>query len=447
MLLPKKGLCSIFEQMRKKVYIALTADALHHGHMKLLEKGRSLGDVIVGLITDKVVSEYKRMPYLNFEQRKKILINFKGVTKVISQNEWDYSKNIRKIQPDYFIHGDDWRKGHMSKIRSNVIKVMKKYGGKVIELPYTRGISSTALLENVNSISITADIRRGMLRRLINSKRTLRILEAHSPLSALVGENTQIEKKGKILSFDGFWSSSLTDSTVMGKPDNESLDFSQRLKNIDQIFETTTKPLIMDGDTGGKIEHFDMRVKSAERLGISALIIEDKKGLKKNSLLEDTSKQIQEDKLKFSEKIQIGKKAQVSSDFMIIARIESFILGKGIKDAISRAKSYVDAGADGIMIHSKSKSPKDIFEFAKKFRRIYKEIPLVAVPSSYNHVKENILKEKGFNIIIYANHMLRASYPSMQNVAKKILLNQRSKEASKDLLSINEILNLIPGTK
>ncbi len=433
--------------MRKKVYIALTADALHHGHMKLLEKGRSLGDVIVGLITDKVVSEYKRMPYLNFEQRKKILINFKGVTKVISQNEWDYSKNIRKIQPDYFIHGDDWRKGHMSKIRSNVIKVMKKYGGKVIELPYTRGISSTALLENVNSISITADIRRGMLRRLINSKRTLRILEAHSPLSALVGENTQIEKKGKILSFDGFWSSSLTDSTVMGKPDNESLDFSQRLKNIDQIFETTTKPLIMDGDTGGKIEHFDMRVKSAERLGISALIIEDKKGLKKNSLLEDTSKQIQEDKLKFSEKIQIGKKAQVSSDFMIIARIESFILGKGIKDAISRAKSYVDAGADGIMIHSKSKSPKDIFEFAKKFRRIYKEIPLVAVPSSYNHVKENILKEKGFNIIIYANHMLRASYPSMQNVAKKILLNQRSKEASKDLLSINEILNLIPGTK
>ena len=286
-----------------------------------------------------------------------------------------------------------------------------------------------------------------MLRRLINSKRTLRILEAHSPLSALVGENTQIEKKGKILSFDGFWSSSLTDSTVMGKPDNESLDFSQRLKNIDQIFETTTKPLIMDGDTGGKIEHFDMRVKSAERLGISALIIEDKKGLKKNSLLEDTSKQIQEDKLKFSEKIQIGKKAQVSSDFMIIARIESFILGKGIKDAISRAKSYVDAGADGIMIHSKSKSPKDIFEFAKKFRKIYREVPLVAVPSSYNHVKENILKEKGFNIIIYANHMLRASYPSMQNVAKKILLNQRSKEASKDLLSINEILNLIPGTK
>ena len=433
--------------MRKKVYIALTADALHHGHMKLLEKGRSLGDVIVGLITDKVVSEYKRMPYLNFEQRKKILINFKGVTKVISQNEWDYSKNIKKIQPDYFIHGDDWRKGYMSKIRSNVIKVMKKYGGKVIELPYTKGISSTALLENVNSISITADIRRGMLRRLINSKRTLRILEAHSPLSALVGENTQIEKKGKILSFDGFWSSSLTDSTVMGKPDNESLDFSQRLKNIDQIFETTTKPLIMDGDTGGKIEHFDMRVKSAERLGISALIIEDKKGLKKNSLLEDTSKQIQEDKLKFSEKIQIGKKAQVSSDFMIIARIESFILGKGIKDAISRAKSYVDAGADGIMIHSKSKSPKDIFEFAKKFRRIYREIPLVAVPSSYNHVKENILKEKGFNIIIYANHMLRASYPSMQNVAKKILLNQRSKEASKNLLSINEILNLIPGTK
>ena len=285
-----------------------------------------------------------------------------------------------------------------------------------------------------------------MLRRSIESKSISRFIEAHSPLSALVGEKTSLQLNGKVSSFDGFWSSSLTDSTVMGKPDNESLDFSQRLQNIDNIFEVTTKPLIMDGDTGGKVEHFDMKVKSAERLGVSAIIIEDKKGLKKNSLLSNTSEQIQEDKNKFSEKLQIGKKAQRREEFMIIARIESFILGKGIKDAIDRANLYVDAGADGIMIHSKSSNPKEIFEFSKKFRKNFKKIPLVSVPSSYNHVSEKILRENGFNIVIYANHMLRASYPAMETVAKSILKNKRSKEADKILLSIKQILNLIPGT-
>ncbi len=431
---------------RKIVYISLTADTIHHGHMKLLEKAREYGDIMIGLMSDNAVAEHKRIPYLNFEQRKKILLNFVGVKKVVQQNTWDYTQYIKKYKPDYHVHGDDWKTGYQKEIRKKIIKVLKSYGGKLIEIPYTKGVSSAALSDYINQVSTTPDLRRNMLRRLIESKKISRFLEAHSPLSALVGEKTFYEKKDRVLSFDGFWSSSLTDSTVMGKPDNESLDFSQRLKNIDQIFEVTTKPLIMDGDTGGKIEHFDMRVKSAERLGISALIIEDKKGLKKNSLLSDTSLQIQEDKIKFSEKIQEGKKAQMSQEFMIIARIESFILGKGIKDAIARAHSYVDAGADGIMIHSKSSNPSEIFEFSKKFRKFYKEIPLISVPSSYNHVRENVLKENGFNIVIYANHMLRASYPSMQNVAKTILKNQRSKESDKQLLSIKQILNLIPGT-
>ncbi len=432
--------------MRKKVYIALTADALHHGHMKLIEKGRSLGDVIVGLITDKVVSEYKRMPYLNFEQRKKILKNFKGVTKVISQNEWDYSKNIKKIKPDYFVHGDDWKIGYMSGIRKKVIKIMKSYGGKLIEIPYTKGISSAALIDNQNQISSTPDLRRGLLRRLLESKKIVRIIETHNPISAIIAENTYLEKKGKRLGFDGFWSSSLTDSTMMGKPDNESLDISMRLKGVDQIFEVTSKPLIFDGDTGGKIEHFDSKIKTMERLGISSIIIEDKKGLKKNSLLSNTKSQIQEDIKIFSEKISTGKKAQLSSDFMIIARIESFILGKNLNDAIKRAHAYIDAGADGIMIHSKSNNPKEIFNFSKIFRKNYKEIPLISVPSSYNQVKEKELYENGFNIVIYANHLFRAAYPAMKEVAKNILSNSRSKEVDKKLLSIKEILNLIPGT-
>ena len=429
----------------KIVYIALTAGTIHHGHIKLIESARTYGDIIIGLITDNAIAEYKRLPLLSFEQRKKILINFKGVKKVVAQKQWDYSHNIKKIKPDFMVHGDDWKKGHMSIIRRNSIKALKSYGGKLIELPYTKGISSAALIDHQNSITITPDIRRATLRKLLDAKNISRFLEAHNPISALIGENIYMQKNGKKIGFDGFWSSSLTDSTMMGKPDNESVDISQRLQGVNQIFDVTTKPLIFDGDTGGKIEHFEMKIKSAERLGISAIIIEDKTGLKKNSLFKNTKDQKQEDKKSFAKKISIGKKAQSSHEFMIIARIESFILGKGLKDAIDRAHSYVEAGADGIMIHSKSKDTKEIFQFSKLFRKSYKNIPLISVPSSYNHVTEKELLKNGFNIVIYANHMLRAAYPAMRNVALDILKNNRSKEADKKLLSINEILNLIPG--
>jgi len=431
----------------KKVYIGLTADILHHGHMNLLEEARKYGDVIIGLYTDSAITEYKRLPYLNYKQREKILKNFQGVVKVVPQKEWDYSHNVRKIKPDYMIHGDDWKIGPDKTLRKNVIKALKEYGGKLIEIPYTKGVSSGAFVESQRIISTTPDVRRSTLLRLINSKSILRIIETHSPISAIIAEKTILQKGAKKKSFDGFWSSSLTYSTVMGKPDTESLDISQRLSYVNDIFEVTTKPIIFDADTGGKIDHFAMKIKSMDRLGISAVIIEDKTGLKKNSLLKDTSKQLQEDKNKFAEKISAGKEAKISKDFMIIARIESLILGKGMKDAIERAEKYVEAGADSIMIHSKSNTPKEIFEFSKKFRKSFKDIPLVSVPTSYNKVSEDELAENGFNIVIYANHMLRAAYPAMQSAANKILAHGRSKEIDKQLISIEKILELIPGTK
>ena len=431
----------------KKVYIGMTADILHHGHMNILEKARKYGDIIVGLLTDSAIAEYKRLPYLNYKQREKILKNLQGVTKVIPQKEWDYSYNIRKLRPDFVVHGDDWKTGADKVLRKNVIKALNEDGGKLIEVPYTKGVSSGAFVNSQRIISTTPEIRRSTLIRLIDSKNILRIIETHSPLSAIIAEKSFLQKGGKKISFDGFWSSSLTDSTVMGKPDTESLEISKRLSHINDIFEVTTKPLILDADTGGKIEHFEMKIKSMDRLGISAVIIEDKTGLKKNSLHKDTSQQVQEDKNKFAEKISVGKKAKISEDFMIIARIESLILKKGMKDAIERARKYVEAGVDGIMIHSKSERPNEIFEFAKKFRKDFKDMPLVSVPTSYNKVSENELSENGFNIVIYANQMLRAAYPAMQTVANKILKYGRSKEVDKELISINKILELIPGTK
>mgnify|MGYP001263076767 FL=1 len=431
----------------KKVYVGMSADVFHHGHVNIIKEARKYGYVIVGLLNDKAVSDHKRLPYLNWENRKKIIENIKGVTKVFEQSEWDYAPSILKYKPDFMVHGTDWLTGPLAPYRDLAIKALESYGGKLIEIEYTKDVSSTSLTLNQKIIGTTPDIRKATLKRLLDAKDLTRIMEAHNPLSALILENLVINKEGKIKQFDGFWSSSLTDSTSQGKPDIEALDINIRLNNINNIFDVTTKPLIMDADTGGKIEHFELNVRSMERLGISAVIIEDKKGLKKNSLFGNEVKQEQETKENFTKKIKAGINSRINDNFMIIARIESLILEKGIEDAIDRSKAYIDGGVDGIMIHSKKDKPNEIFEFSKIFRKNHKYIPLVSVPSTYNSVKEEELIKHGFNIVIYANQMLRAAYPAMYKVAESILKNGRSLEADKELIKIKNILELIPGTK
>ena len=414
---------------------------------EIIDEGKKYGDVIIGLLTDNAVAKHKRLPLLNFNQRKTIMQNISGVSEVIAQDEWDDSIAIERLKPEYVIHGDDWLSGPLLLHRENVIKALKKYDGKLIEIPYTKGISSEAISNHLNLIGISPELRLKNLKRCMSTKKLSRFIEAHSPISALIAEKAKQEINGKVNYFDGFWSSSLTDSSLMGKPDIEILDISHRLNNINNIFEVTTKPLIMDIDTGGKIEHLKINVRSMERLGISAMIMEDKTGLKKNSLHEDTSNQQQESIEIFSEKIKSVKLFQSSDDFMVIARIESFILKKGIEDALNRARSYVAAGADAIMIHSKSKSPDEIFTFSSKFRSEFPYTPLVCVPSSYSGVKESDLESNGFNIVIYANQLFRAAYPAMVKTANSILINERAEEIEKELTSIKDMMDLIPGTK
>lgn len=434
--------------MKKKiVYVGLSLDIIHHGHINLIKKASSYGDLIIGLITDKALESYKKLPLLEYESRKKILDNIKGVKKIVPQNEWSYYSNILKYKPDIMVHGDDWNLSENGReLKNESIKALKKINSKLIEIPHTKNISSSILQETMFKNGLINSNRQTYFRRILQSKKLCRILETHSPLSALIAENTFLEKKNKRLEFDGFWSSSLTDSTLKGKPDIEVLDIRGRLNNINDIFDVTTKPLIMDIDTGGKNEHFEINIKSLENAGISAVIMEDKKGLKKNSLFGLEVKQEQDTIKGFSKKIALGKKA-TRNNIMIISRIESLILNKSVDDAFKRAESYVGAGADGVMIHSKDKNPKEVFKFANKFKKNFKDIPLVVVPSSFNHVKEKQLIENGFNIVIYANHMLRASYPAMENNAKNILKHGRSYESDKSLMSIKEILNLIPGTR
>jgi len=431
----------------KKVYIAMSADIIHPGHLNIIKKGAELGDVTVGLLTDKAIASYKRLPYLNYNQRKEVVENIKGVKKVIKQESLDYTQNLTKLKPHFVVHGDDWKEGIQKQTRDTVINILKDWKGQLIDVPYTKGINSSLLNKKIKEIGVTPDVRRGLLRRLIESKEIVRILESHSGLTGLIVEKTRVALNNKFNEFDGMWSSSLTDSTSKGKPDIEAVDLTARLQGINDMLETTTKPLIYDGDTGGKTEHFAFSVRTLERLGVSAIIIEDKKGLKKNSLFGTDIKQTQDSIENFSNKIKVGKKSQVTTDFMIIARIESFILGKAIDDALKRSKAYVKSGADGIMIHSKEKTGKDIKSFCKRFRQHDSNTPIIVVPSTYNHIKESDFISWGANIVIYANHMLRASYPAMKKVAESILQNERSLECDELCMPIKEILTLIPGTK
>lgn len=430
--------------MSKKVYVAMSADLLHHGHLNIIKTASDLGEVTVGLLTDEAIAAYKQLPYLTFEQRKTIIEGLKGVTHVTAQNTLDYTDNLKALKPDYVVHGDDWVTGVQKDTRNKVIETLKEWGGELVETAYTQGVSSTQIKSKVAQIGITPDTRRKRLRRLIKSHDIVRIIEAHNGLTGLIAQNASVIKDDQEKEFHGMWLSSLTESTAHGKPDIEVVDTTSRAQTIEDILEVTTKPIIYDGDSGGRTEHFVFTVKTLERLGVSAIIIEDKVGLKKNSLFGKDGGQKQDSIENFCHKISRGKKAQVTSEFMIIARIESLILEAGEEDALERAFEYIKAGADGIMIHSKSKSFDEVKSFCLKFRKKDVDTPIIVVPSTYNHVTEQDLVDVGINVVIYANHLLRAAYPAMKNVAEKILLDSSSKNTDNECMPIKEIINLIP---
>lgn len=431
------------KKKNKVVYCGLAADILHEGHINILKRASKFGDLTVGLLTDNAIASYKNLPHLNFKQREIVLKNIKFVKNVIPQDTLDYSKNLIKIKPDFVVHGDDWKKGIQKNVRKKVIKILKKWSGKLIEPKYTKNISSTAIKEKIYKVSTSPDVRRSKLKRLIFAKKIVRILESHSPLTGLIIENTKIVKENKYKEFDGMWSSSLTDSLLRGKPDNQSVDYSARMTGLNEILDVTTKPVIFDADNGGRLEHLPFLVKSLERMGVSAMIIEDKIGLKKNSLFDNQSKVRQDTIKNFSKKIKIAKSIQVSDDFMVIARIESFILGKNLNDAVKRAEAYVKAGADAIMIHSKENNPKEIFNFSNKFTKSKYYKPIIAVPSTYSKTYEKELIRNNIKVVIYANQLLRSSYPAMLKIAKNILKDQRSYNSEKYLVPINDIIKLI----
>lgn len=429
----------------KLVYVGMSADLVHPGHLNVLERAAQLGRVVVGLLTDEAIASYKRLPYMSFEQRRAVVESLKHVDEVVAQESLDYVPNLRSLKPDFVVHGDDWQSGVQAATRQRVIDALSEWGGELVEVPYTQGISSTQLNAALKEVGTTPDIRLSRLRRLIDAKDVVRLMEVHSGLTGLIIGHTAVDVNGVKREFDGMWGSSLTDSTARGKPDIEAVDLTTRLGMLNDVLEVTTKPIVYDADTGGRPEHFVFKVKTLERMGVSAAIIEDKIGLKKNSLFGTDVAQQQDSIEGFSAKISAAKQAQVTKDFMVIARIESLILEQGMDDALKRADAYLEAGADGIMIHSSKKDESEIFEFCRTFREGGATAPIVVVPTSYNHVHEDQLVEVGANVVIYANQLLRAAFPAMTRVAEQILTHGKSDVVDDEIMSIKEILHLIPG--
>lgn len=429
---------------QKTVYIGMSADLVHPGHLNIIRKGAELGRVVIGLLTDQAIASYKRVPLLSFEQRKEIIENIRGVDSVVAQHTLDYEQNLRMLKPDYVVHGDDWQTGVQQKTRQRVIEVLAEWNGQLVEVPYTKDISSTSIQKSLREIGITPANRLQRFRRLMDVRKTITALEAHNGLSGLIVENSRYEGANGAKEFDAIWISSLTDSSAKGKPDIEAVDLTSRLTTVNDIIEITTKPIIFDGDTGGRIDQFPFMVRSLERLGVCAVVIEDKSGQKRNSLFDGDVVHQQELVEDFCEKIRAGVKARLTNDFMIIARIESLILGKGMDDALERAKAYLNAGASGIMIHSRQTDGKEILQFAEQYNLLPNRKPLVAVPTTYPDLTLQQLENAGFNIVIYANHLLRSAYPAMQKTAMSILQHGRAKECESSLMPLSELLKLIP---
>lgn len=428
----------------KNVFISMSTDIIHGGHIQIIQKASQLGRLTVGVLTDDAVASYKRYPLLPFEERKKIISNIKGVSEVIPQNSINCKEILLNYKPDFLVHGDDWKYDFQKTIREECIGILKTYGGELVEYPYSDCPEYKKLEAASREQLSIPDMRRGRLKKLIQLKGCVNALETHSGITGLIAEKTIVYQNSIAYQFDAMWVSSLCDSTAKGKPDIELVDMTSRFRTIDDIMEVTTKPIIFDGDTGGLVEHFVYTVKTLERMGVSAVIIEDKTGLKKNSLFGNEVLQTQDSMENFCEKIQAGKKAQKTKDFMIISRIESLILDKGIEDAMSRALAYIKAGADGIMIHSRKKEPDEIFEFVSKFRAVNTVTPIVVVPTSFHSVTEEEFKKRGINVVIYANQLTRSSFPAMKKTAETILLNHRAQEADENCMPIKDILTLIP---
>ena len=429
----------------KSVYVGMSADLVHPGHLNIIKTARALGTVTLGLLTDEAIASYKRLPYMSYEQRKIVAENIKGVDRVVPQKTLDYRPNLREYKPDFVVHGTDWTTGVQREVRQAVIDTLAEWGGKLVEPEYTPGISSTALNVSQRELGTTPGIRLRQLKRLLSAKPLVRVMEAHSGLTGLLVEKTRVLVNDRPREFDALWLSSLTSSVIKGKPDIEFVDLTARMGTANEILETTTKPIIYDGDTGGYPEHFALMVRTLERLGVSAVMIEDKTGLKKNSLYGTSAGQVSESIAAFCDKIRIGREARVTDDFMVFARIESLILEKGLDDALERAKAYVNAGADGIMIHSKAKQPDEILAFCAQYAKFDAKAPLTVVPTTYCSITEEELIGAGVSIVIYANHLLRSAFPAMQRVAESILTHGRAEEASEYCMSIKEILKLIPG--
>jgi phosphoenolpyruvate phosphomutase len=430
---------------QKTVFVVMSAEIFHPGHLNIIKVARDLGEVTVGLATDRFNARYKRLTLMSYEDRKAIVENINGVKNVIAQDTLDLAPILRELRPDYFVHGDDWKFGPLKAVRQQVLEVMQEWGGVLVEPPYTEGISSTKLNAAWRSIGATPETRIRHFRRMLEFQPVVRLLEVHNSLSGIIIERTLVEGNERDKEFDGMWYSDLTDSLAKGKPNSSFVDLTSRINTIHGILESTTKPLIVEAGNGGITEHFVSTVKTLERLGVSAVVIADKVGYEGAVFSLNGNEPVQEDVNDFARKIASGKKTQVNKDFSIITQINSLVMHEDVENALRRARVYIEAGVDALMIHSNVETLTDFFEFCRSYRNLEDKVPLLAAIPARSSLDEDQLISAGVQFIVYPDQLLRAAYTSMLNAAKTLLIQARASDVDELYAPISEICDFVPG--
>ncbi len=405
----------------KTVYVGMSADLVHPGHINLLREAASLGRVTVGLLTDRAISSYKRMPFLTFEQRRAVIEHIAFVTAVVPQDTLDYTDNLRLLRPDFVVHGDDWRNGVQAQTRRRVLDVLREWGGTLVEPPYTEGISSTALRMAAMDIGFAPGVRQRRLRRMLDCKPLVRVMQAHDGLSAHIVDRLEETTQGAPREYDAIWVDSLAGAPIRGKPDPLPFDLSSRLVTLHEILDATTKPLICNAGGAGHAAGVTAAVRTLERIGVSAIVIDTEVTDRRAVPAMAASAPPQDDMAAFIREIAAARDARVTPDFMIIARINDRTRDCGADRMMARAAAGVDAGADAVMCDSDPVNPDGIFDLCRRYRRLMNGHPLLVGLSGTEGLQEHDLASAGASMVVYTDTLLRAAREAMISAASQVL--------------------------
>jgi len=422
----------------KTVYVGMVGDMLHVGHINILKTAARLGRVTVGVLTDRAVVGYKRLPLLAFEDRVRVVESIADVAAVVPQKTLSYVENLRALRPDYVVHGDDWRYGdQVSRARAEVIATLGEWGGELVEVAYTKGISSTAIHRSGAADALFSGTRQGRLRRLLAAKPTLRIVEAHSGLSAKIA--AEVRGPDGATGFDAVWQSGLTDAIHRGKSDGGAVDRGRRLQAVEEILDAGPLPLIYDGRAAGRPETVFDLTRALDKAGVSALCLGDRSDPDRTGPEMSPAETVAQ--------IEAVRAACPTGAVMAISRIVVAAPGNGgsgaLDRALDRALALLEAGSDAVMFDSAADTAEPILDIAARLRRQRRDVPLFAAQSDRWGAPIHRFENAGIDAVVYETHLLRATVAPMRRAATALLAEGTG--PAPDLTPLPELRGLFPS--